>query len=167
MRRAFLIVGLFGVLLCGVGAKGVEVSAGVVDPWQVRCELLMDATNYTGVFGAGEAATVWAEGLLHRSAALQYTVMNKELKKEYAERLDKVGSNWVTGQSSPAVQDFNIVAVINEDNRATVDLKIKIGNAWDAGQVYDAKLWIAKEGEFWRIEKIWTNEALYPYTFLG
>jgi hypothetical protein len=40
-----------------------------VDPYTVRSELLMDATNYTGVFTPEQAACRVGDGLEKRSAA--------------------------------------------------------------------------------------------------
>ena len=147
----------------------VTVSAviGTIDTYRTRSELLMEATNYTGVFTPEEAATVWAEGLYRRSAALQYTVMTEKLKKQYAEKLDKWGSNWVTGQSSPSVMSFMITSVEKTDKtHSKVNLKFEVGSPSTSSKYYDAILWLVREGEFWRVEKIWTDQALNVFTFL-
>lgn len=140
---------------------------GQVDPYKTRSELLMDAANYTGVFTPEQAVEVWAKGLERRSAAMQYTVMTEKLKKKYAGRLDALRSNWVTGMSSPSVQGYTITeANRTDDAHVEIGLKIETSATYSPSEFYGAKLWLVREGEFWRIERIWTDKGLYPYTLL-
>lgn len=144
----------------------IQPLPGQVNPYRTRSELLMDATNYTGVFTSEEAAAVWAEGLQNRSAAMQYTVMTRKLKKEYARQLDDANSNWVTGMSSPWIDSFTIQKVNKPDNmRAEINLRFETVSAGVPYKSYDAKLWIVREGEFWRIERIALDKGLEWYTF--
>jgi len=54
------------------------------------------------------AVKTWAEGVKMRNAALQYAVMNPELKKEhYAEF---AAMNWSTGTSSPWIESYQIMS---------------------------------------------------------
>ncbi len=143
----------------------VTAQPGMVDPYQTRYELLCEATRYTGVIGPEQAATVWATGLQSRSAALQYTVMTAALQEDYARQLDAQGSNWVTGMSSPWVDNFAIYESRQSDDSHTV-VSLIFDTMTSAGpdDSYKARLWIVREGEFWRIEKIRQDEGLYPYT---
>jgi len=170
LRKAMIFLFLCVCLASSAGAAPVspEITAqpGQVNPYKTRSELLMDAANYTGVFTPEQAAEVWAKGLEMRSAAMQYTVMTEQLKKEYAGQLDALRSNWVTGMSSPSVQGHMITKVNRADGtHAEISLKIETWAACSPSELYDAKLWLIREGEFWRIDRIWTDERLYPYTF--
>ena len=51
-------------------------------------------------------AKTWAEGVKMRNGALQYAVMDPELKGEYYGKF--VDSNWSTGVSSPWVDSFKV-----------------------------------------------------------
>lgn len=164
----FLFLFLCSATLTGAGAVGApEITAqpGQVNPYKTRSELLMDATSYTGVFTPEQAADVWAKGLEMRSAAMQYTVMTQTLKEKYAGQLDALGSNWVTGMSSPWVQGYTVIKTDRPDGDHT-EMVLKFETATSSGpfESYGAGLWLVREGEFWRIERIWTEEGLYPYT---
>ena len=154
-------------LLAEAASAPPEITAqpGQVDPYKTRSELLKDATNFTGVFTPEQATEVWANGLIRRSAAMQYTVMTEQLKKKYAEHLDALRSNWVTGMSSPSVQGYTINTKDETDQtHAKISLTIETGAAYSPSEFYDATLWLVREGEFWRIECIWADNRLYPYT---
>lgn len=169
MRKLVVFLFLFVCLASSTEAALIppEITAqpGQVNPYKTRSELLMDASNYTGVFTPEQAAAVWAKGLERRSAAMQYTVMTEKLKKKFAGQLDDLRSNWVTGMSSPSVQGYTITKVNRtDDTHAEVDLKIETGATYSPSNFYDARLWLVREGEFWRIDQIWTDEKLYLYT---
>lgn len=53
-----------------------------------------------------EAADTWARGVKTRNGALQYTVMSPDLRKNYLS--DFENWNWVTGASSPWVDNYEI-----------------------------------------------------------
>ena len=167
MRKLFVFttMAICLLLLSGISSTAIPVGASPIDIYKTRSELLMEATNHTGVFTPEEAASVWATGLYKRSAALQYTVMTESLKKQYANSLDKWGSNWVTGQSSPSVMSFTITNVTKPDEtHAKVNLKFEVGSPSTASKFHDATLWLVRESEFWRIERIWTDQVLSAYT---
>ncbi|SBW06296.1 exported hypothetical protein [uncultured Eubacteriales bacterium] len=169
MRRFIIFLFLFVCLFSSVEAASIppEITAqpGQVNPYKTRSELLMDATGYTGVFTPEQASEVWAKGLEQRSAAMQYTVMTNKLKMEYAEQLDRLGSNWVTGMSSPSVQGYTLTEINKtDDTHAEINLSIEVAATWSPSEFYNAKLWLTREGEFWRVDRILTDDGLYPYT---
>lgn len=169
MRKFVVFLFLFFCLASATEAAFVspEITAqpGQVDPYKTRSELLMDATNYVGVLTPLQAIEVWAKGLERRSAAMQYIVMTENLKRKYAEQLDALRSNWVTGMSSPSVQGYAITKTTGaDDTHAEIDLKIETAATYSPPEFYDAKLWLVREGAFWRIDRIWTDNRLYPYT---
>lgn len=162
---AAAILGEFG--LCDLSYVNIlaVVSQSLPNDFEVRSQLLVEAMNYVGVCFPEDAAAVWAEGLKNRSAALQYAVMGKPLKDEYARQLNETAPNWVTGISSPFISEYQIVnteAVSNTLQRITLrfSLATSIGTAGEAQAVLD----IIKEGSFWRIENIDADKALFPYT---
>jgi hypothetical protein len=145
----------------------VSVFAAVseVNKFEVRSELLMEAMDQVGVSKPEQAAEVWANGLVARSAALQYAVMTKTLKDEYAARLEETFPNWVTGVSSPWVDSYKITRseVTSEKSRVfglTFSLKTSTGPAG----TLNAILTVVREGDFWRITKITADEGLDVYT---
>lgn len=143
----------------------ITAQPGQVNPYKTRSELLMDATNWTGVFTPEQAAEVWAKGLEKRSAAMQYTVMTESLKEKYAGQLDGLRSNWVTGMSSPSVQGYTIIELNRTDDaHAEIGLKIETAATYSPSEFYHARLWLIRKGEFWRIDRIWIDKDLYPYT---
>jgi hypothetical protein len=169
MRKLIVFLFIFACLVssaaAATAAPDITAQPGQVDPYRTRSELLMEASNYTGVFTPEQAAEVWAKGLERRSAAMQYTVMTEKLKKEYAKQLDALRSNWVTGMSSPSVQGYTILnSARTDDTHAEISLKIETAATWSPSEFCDARLWLVREGEFWRIDNIWTDKGLYFYT---
>lgn len=165
--KVFLILylSLLPNLVMAADLPEITPQPGQANPYKTRSELLMDATKYTGVNSPEAVAEVWATGLKDRSAALQYTVMTAKLQKEYAEQLDELRSNWVTGVSSPWVQSFSITDVTKTDDlHVKLKLKVEVVATKTPSQYYYAKLWLIREGDFWRIERIWTDDELYTYT---
>ena len=135
-----------------------------VDKYEVRSELLMMAMDYVGICDPRDAVSVWAEGLMKRNAAMQYSVMSKKLRNEYARQLEENAPNWVTGMSSPWVDRYSIVKMHEPNpNRYLFDLCIfTMSSAGPRGD-YVATLTVAREGDFWRITDISADKALNAY----
>lgn len=156
------------ILPCNtIRANATSVSSAFmseqVNPYQTRSELLMSATDYVGVFTPEQAATVWANGLIDRSAAMQYVVMTESLKEIYARQLGD--PNWVTGESSPWISSYEITKLENpNDTHAEVSIVFEALSAGAPYKEYNAKLWLVKENDFWRIEKIQTDKDLNIFT---
>ena len=146
------------------GLPEITAAPGQVNPYMTRSELLMDAARYTGVSTPEQAVDVWAKGLEQRSAAMQYIVMTDALKGEYAKQLDALRSNWVTGMSSPWVSGYTVTEASKPDDaHAEFSLNIETEAAY-IHEDYKAKLWLVREGEFWRIDRIQADPGLYWYT---
>ncbi|MDD2377593.1 MAG: hypothetical protein PHD10_00910 [Bacilli bacterium] len=136
-----------------------------VNKYEVRSDLLMDALNEVGVFDPKEAALLWGSGLKKRNAALQYAVMSSDLKKQYVKQLDETSPNWVTGMSSPWIDDYNIVNIKNiNSNQLIINMRFITKSSTGYDQAYTAKLTLKRENKFWRIIKIDMDQGLYPYT---
>lgn len=159
-----LLINIIGSLL---NCKYISVFAAIeeVNTYEVRSELLMEAMSAVGVCSPEEAVEVWASGLKLRSAALQYAVMSKELKDEYAKQLDESAPNWATGISSPWVDSYKIVSAQKQSAEICVfELEFSLATSTGPAGDYSATLTVKKEGDFFRIVKIKAPEALYPYT---
>lgn len=135
------------------------------DNYEVRSRLLMEAMGAVGSCEPEEAASTWASGLLKRSAALQYAVMDDTLKAEYARQLETSSPNWVTGVSSPWVEDFRIENVESpNENTRVAELVFSTATSTGPAGEYTAVLQLKRQGSFWRVSKIEQDEELYPYT---
>jgi hypothetical protein len=147
--------------------KYISVAAAIaeINEYEIRSRLLMEAMQQVGVCTPEDAAKTWAEGLKSRSAALQYAVMKPLLREEYAKQLEKTAKNWVTGMSSPWVENYQIVQIeAPNENKRVIQLKISTATSTGPAGDYTAQLTIIRDGSFWRIEKIVMDKGLYPYT---
>ena len=166
---AFFAVALWGItiLACATGLVpgATTAAAGARNIYSVRSQLLMEAMDSVGVAGPEAAATVWAEGLRQRSAALQYSVMDEDLRETYAADLDRTFPNWVTGVSSPWVERYEILKINSlGDSRAEVELAFETATSTGPAGTYLATLTVEEDGAFWRIESIQSDEGLNAYT---
>lgn len=162
-----LFVGFFNLFGYLFEIKYISVVQAVaeVNRYQVRSELLMEAMNSVGVSTPEAAAEVWANGLITRSAALQYAVMGRNLKQEYARQLEKTFPNWVTGVSSPWVDGYKITKVEKtKDNRAVINLQISTMTSTGPAGDYKAQLTVELEDGFWRITLIKADKEFRVYT---
>jgi len=158
-----MAVCLVSILIPGfTRASGGEAGGGV---YAVRSQLLMEAMDRVGVGDPGSAAAVWAEGLMDRSAAMQYSVMTSDLKAEYAARLEQTFPNWVTGVSSPWIDRYEILETTPQgDDRARIALKFITATSTGPAGSHRAALTIERDGAFWRISHIEAGEGLDAYT---
>lgn len=162
-----LLIALFNMIGYLFDCKYISVFAAMaeVDKYEVRSQLLMEAMDQVGVCIPEEAAEVWANGLKTRSAALQYSVMDKELKTEYAKRWEENAPNWVTGVSSPWVTSYQIVRIdAPEEDSRIIKLIFSTETSTGPAGDYNAILSVIREGDFWRITEISADKGLYPYT---
>ena len=132
---------------------------------EINNRLLLDAVDSLGVYTPIEAAQVWGSGLKSRNAALQYAVMNDELKKKYKIELEKNAPNWVTGVSSPWVDSYSILSIENIAlNEYIVEVLFFFSTPQGHYGSAKAFLNISKYGNFCKINKIAMEDFLYPYT---
>jgi len=161
---AVFLVNLVGYVF---GIKHISVFAAVAaaNKYEVRSRLLMEAKDSMGPCLPEGAAQVWAKGLVQRSAALQYAAMNADLKREYARQLETCAPNWVTGLSSPWVESYEIKGVESpDDNRRIIRMRFSTMTSTGPAGDYNAVLTVKRDGGFWRISAISSDEGLYPYT---
>lgn len=162
-----LVFALFNIIgyLFDCEYLSVITAANQVNKYEVRSHLLMSAMNRVGVCSPKEAAEIWASGLEERSAALQYSVMSKQLRTEYARQLETNAPNWVTGMSSPWVQSFKIIKTESPtENLKIIELLFSTATSTGPAGNYSAVLQIARENSFWQITKASIGDELIPYT---
>lgn len=143
----------------------INVNDGYVSRYLTQSNLLKDAMNYVGVDTPDKAVNVWSEGLKQRSAAMQYSVMTKELKDIYAKDLEQSSPNWVTGISSPWVEGYEIINK-EKSNINSQTFHIKYSTATSAGEFepFYVTLKIVKDADFWRISEVNGDESSTVYT---
>ena len=167
---SFIVFILLLVLLNFAGyvfnIKYISVVKAVseVNKYEVRSELLMQAMDYVGVCCPEDAAKVWSEGLMMRSAAMQYSSMSANLKEKYSKELDNTFPNWVTGMSSPWVSGYEIKKSEQIDDSFIYYLVFSTATSTGPTGNYNAVLIVSKEDGLWRIINIKTDSELYPYT---
>jgi hypothetical protein len=160
----YLLISFAGTVL-GLKQISATVATADSDKYEIRSKLLMETTDKTGVGSPEAAAIVWADGLKARSAAMQYTVMTKDLKADYAKQLETTFPNWVTGVSSPWIESYSITKSVKVDEDNT-RYRIKFNTATSTGPAgtYEAMLSVTEEGKFWRIEQVEQDKELKVYT---
>jgi hypothetical protein len=173
-RFIFSVAAVFLLLLASINVLGyfldlkyvsVLAAAAEADRYEIRSELLMQAMNEVGVCSPYDAAKVWSDGLIKRSAALQYAVMSRELKDAYAKQLEKTFPNWVTGVSSPWVNEVVIVRSEHPESSAYFfDMKVSTATSTGPAGEYSAFLTVSMEDGFWRIFSIRADKELEVYT---
>ncbi len=163
---AFALINLAGLIL-DCRYISVFAAANDAETYEVRSRLLMEAMDSLGACDPESAALLWAKGLKMRNAAMQYSVMGEELKKEYAQKLEKDAPNWVTGMSSPWVESYRITGSETKDNERIIRLLISTSTSTGPAGDYTALLTVSPEKGFWSVKKIITDSALSPYTGLS
>ncbi len=133
----------------------------------VKVRLLTEAMDDVGVCRPEQVVDVWVRGLIKRSAAMQYAVMDESMQKEYTKSLERTASNWVTGVSSPWVCGYAIGRV-TETAQGLQLYTISVMTESSAGPAgeYLAVLAIYQDGDFWRIGGISADDELSAYTGL-
>ncbi|MEW9097106.1 MAG: hypothetical protein AB2417_18670 [Clostridiaceae bacterium] len=115
---------------------------------QARCEMFEEFANLYDPKSPDEIAELWAKGIKDRNGVFQYAVFNKSLKDEFIK--SQYGS-WVTGASSPWVEDYKI----EKEEISPSKFKYKIVfNATTSAKdkyIWNATLEVAKENGKWRI----------------
>jgi len=168
--RTAVIVWVVTIVVCSasilvLGNTRAYVAANSGSAYPVRNQLLLEALNFVGVCDRESAATVWAEGLKRRNAAMQYSVMNSELREEYAAQLETAFPNWVTGVSSPFIKSYEILKTTPLGNaRAEIVLEFTTATSTGVAGAHRATLTVERDGPFWHIVDIDADDELFVYT---
>jgi len=166
---AAIVVWAITIAIClacvvpGSTRSSAAVNSGSVYP--VRNQLLIEALDHVGVCGQDSAATVWAEGLRLRNAAMQFSVMSPALLTEYARQLESTFPNWVTGVSSPWIECYEISGITPlKETKAEIRLKFTTATSTGVAGSHCATLTVERDGAFWRIAGIDADDELSAYT---
>ena len=168
--RAAILIWAVTLILCSasviaLGNARAYVAANSGSVYPVRYQLLLEALNHVGVCNRQSAATVWAEGLKMRNAAMQHSVMHDVLRKEYAAQLETTFPNWVTGISSPFIDRYEILKITPlDDTQAKIELEFTTATSAGVYGTHRAALTVRQEGPFWRITDIDADDELFVYT---
>jgi hypothetical protein len=131
--------------ICDIEAISVIAVYRERDKYEVISELLIESLDYIGACNPKDTANVWAEGLRKRSGAMQASVMTKELREKYIQRLSKNFPNWVTGMSSPWIEKYDIVEINEANEMYKVKLKFDTVTSTGPFETYYATLKVKKE----------------------
>lgn len=161
-----IILALVNIVGYVFNCKYISVAAAVVqaDKYEVRSDLLMHAMDYVGVCTSDAAIQVWVEGMKSRNGAMQYSVMDAKLKKEYVKQLEQYNQYWVTGMSSPWIYSYKITGK-TKIGSAQYRYQLLLSTITSAGPAgdYKAEVVVDQNGDFWQITKITADKELYAY----
>ncbi len=134
---------------------------------KAKIRLLLESVENFGADSPEKAIELWAKGVKSRNAALQYSIMTKELKEKYIQQLDENGFNfWVTGVSSPWVENYEILKT-TELSKDAFAYELKFNTKTSEGDYnFSVKLNLVKEDDFWRISEISGDDDSSAYTGL-
>lgn len=130
-----------------------ESEDNIANIQNIALHLFKKAINELGACSPENAIELWAEGIKTRNGALQYSVLNRDLKFKLERCLNN--TSWITGNSSPWVENYKIIKSKKIDSityKAIISFHL-VGDKLDAGYV-DAILTIEKKGKFWVITNI-------------
>jgi hypothetical protein len=117
--------------------------------------LLQEALKEFGARSPIEAAQLWSKGIQTRNGVLQYSVMDKKLKKAFGDGLDQERSSWTTGFSSPWVKGFKVVGRRRAGwGKTLITVEFNLESATGEEASGHAGLLVAREGRFWVIRRI-------------
>lgn len=151
--------------LAGWSMEGNPAVAAAMDTYEIRSGLLMNAMDRVGVCAPEDAARLWADGVAGRSAALQYAALSQRLKGEYAAQLEQTFPNWVTGVSSPWVEQYEIVKSDHPSHgHYTYQLRFFTATSSGPAGTLGACLIVAEEDGFWRVAALAYDDGLAAYT---
>lgn len=163
MRR--MVFWLLAALTLMLGGCSAKARTSAETETAVKAQLLMEALDDVGVCRPEQAVDVWVRGLMKRSGALQYAVMDKTLRKEYAKSLEKTAPNWVTGTSSPWVCGYGIGRVTETaQGQQLYTISVMTETSTGPAGEYLAVLAIHEEGGYWRIGGISADDGLSAFT---
>lgn len=151
-------------------AKSFRLNSSVTDIEKynyvnAKASLFKEAIDEFGAILPEQAARLWARGVQNRNGALQYAVLGSELKKSYSEKMEKERPSWVTGWSSPWVQNYDVVR-IEKRNETTYSITVRFDMKTSAGSEgsHNAYLLIVKAGNYWVIKNASMDDFLKDLT---
>jgi len=100
-----------------------------------------------------DAVNQWADGVKSRNGALQYALLSEELRhknyRDYAE------SGWITGTSSPWVEEFTIMETpAASPTEHSYQVKLNLATSTGPAGTYLQQVIVSQEGDRWVITQI-------------
>lgn len=121
-----------------------------------KLSLYEETLNYLAPCTPEAAADLWAKGIKSRNGILQYSMMNSQLKQKFKEEMVKNKNLcWITGTSSPWVENYKIISSKKIDN-TNYQYIIKFQWVTSAGpaEPSENKLIVGQEDGKWRVKEI-------------
>lgn len=130
-----------------------------------KAKLFKDAIDEFGAILPEQAAYLWAKGVKNRNGALQYAVLDNRLKEAYSENVEKEHPSWVTGWSSPWVENYDIVKIQKKNpNTCSIDVRFDMKSSAGREGSHNAHLLVMKRDSYWVVINITMDEFLKGLT---
>jgi len=108
---------------------------------------------------ANEAVESWARGVKTRNGALQFAVLSPELQMKMRQEFS--GNGWVTGVSSPWVNDFSITNTGSSENSATYEVRFKLATSTGNTGEDLVKVSVKQNKTTWYITKATSDTKMF------
>ena len=131
---------------------------------EIKNEQLLSAFNRLGSCDATGAVKLWADGVKQRNAAMQYAALSAVLRERYAKDLETTAPNWVTGVSSPWVDDYRVDWLESAGSEKRSQIHFFFVTSDGPAQEMKAELSLDQRGDNWYITSLNLEEELVPYT---
>lgn len=131
---------------------------------EIKNEQLLSALNRLGPCDAVGAVKLWADGVKQRNAAMQYAALSAVLRGWYAKDLETTAPNWVTGVSSPWVEDYRVDWLESAGSEKRLQIHFFFVTSDGPAQEMRAELSLDKRGDNWYVTSLNLEEELVPYT---
>lgn len=124
----------------------------------LNCKLSLyeEALNHLTPCTAEAAADLWAKGVKSRNGILQYSIMDNQLKQKFKEEMVKNKNLcWITGTSSPWVENYKIINSKKIDNtNYQYTIKFQWVTSTGPAEPSENKLIVGQEDGKWRVKEI-------------
>lgn len=143
-KKCIIILAVLFLVISSVGPiKAEDVKDIKIHELETKLKLYDEALKELNTSSPEETAIIYAKGVKGRNGVMQYSVMSDSLKEVYKEEM--WNEYWITGVSSPWVEDYRIVS----KKRGFISYKITVKFNWatsagSAGSTQE-ELTIAKE----------------------
>lgn len=105
-----------------------------------------------------QAVQRWAEGVKTRNGALQFAMFSPEVKEKELSSFEKLGG-WITGQSSPWVEGYEISEEISKD-QDSFKFEVKFSMATSAGKSLEINnVIVQNDKDIWYISEIQNEDG--------
>ena len=131
---------------------------------EIKNEQLLGALGRLGACDPTDAVRLWADGVKQRNAAMQYAALSAVLRERYAKDLMLSAPNWVTGVSSPWVDDYRVDWLELSGSKKRAQVHFFFVTSDGPAQEMKAELTLDKKGNVWYVTALNLDQELVPYT---